>query len=319
MDGLVTVVGGSGFIGRYVVRDLAAAGARVRVAVRSPDKALFLKTQGGLGQVQLVAANLADPKSMAAAMRGADAAVNLVGILAEGGGRSFAGIHATGAATVARAAAEAGAHAFVQVSAIGADAASPSAYGRSKAAGEAGVSAAFPTATIVRPSIVFGPEDQFINRFAELARTLPFVPVVAGSTRFQPVHVLDVARAIVAALGDPARFGGQVFELGGPRIYSFRAILDYIVRELRVDRPLIEVPAFAARLMARAGDYLPAAPMTSDQYAMLQRDNVVADGAVGFAAFDIVPTPLEAIAPGYLARYRRSGRFNDDPPARAAA
>ena len=319
MDGLVTVVGGSGFIGRYVVQELARAGVRVRVAVRHPEKALFLKPSGQVGQIQLIAADLGDARTLANAMAGATAAVNLVGILAEGGGRSFAGVHAEGAGRTATAAAEAGATAFVQVSAIGADPGSASAYGRSKAAGEAAVTRAFPAATILRPSLVFGPEDGFVNRFAALARALPVMPVVAGATRFQPVHVLDVARAIVAALGDPARFGGRVFELGGPTTYSFRELLAWIMREIRVGRPLVEVPGFAARLMARAGDVLPGAPMNSDQYAMLLRDNVVGEGAAGLEAFGIVPTALEAIAPGYLARYRRFGRFNREPEGSAAA
>lgn len=313
MNDLITVVGGSGFIGRYIVAELARGGHRVRVAARSPHKALFLKTMGQPGQIQLVAADLGRPATLAAAMAGASAAINLVGILAEGGGRSFDGIHARGAGASARAAAEAGAGAFVQVSAIGADARSPSAYGRSKAGGEAAVREAFPGATILRPSLVFGPEDGFINRFASLAKASPVMPVVAGGTRFQPVHVLDVARAAARAATDPAAFAGRTFELGGPTVYPFRDLIAWIMAEIRVDKPMIEVPDFAARLMARAGDIVPGAPMTSDQFAMLQRDNVVAEGAAGLAAFGITPTPLEAIAPGYLERYRRSGRFSRAP------
>jgi len=311
MLGLVTVVGGSGFVGRYVVQELVAAGARVRVAVRRPNQAVALKPLGGVGQIQLIAADVRDPRSMAAAMHGADAAVNLVGILVEGGGRTFAGIQARGAGTVARGAAEAGAAAFVQVSAIGADAASPSAYGRSKAEGEAAVLAAFPCATILRPSLIFGPEDAFINRFAALAKAAPVMPVVAGGTRFQPVYVVDVARAIVAALGDPARYGGRTFALGGPEVYTMRGLLTWIMREIRVDKPMIDVPAFAAKLMGRAGDTLPFLPITTDQYKMLQRDNVVDAGAPGLDAFGIAATPMEAVAPGYLQRYREFGRFND--------
>ena len=317
MQGLVTVVGGSGFLGRYVVQELAAAGARVRVAVRNPERAVALKPLGAVGQIQLVAADITSERHMAAAMHGAAAAVNLVGILTEGGGRGFTGIHADGAGNVARTATGAGVRALVHVSAIGADASSPSAYGRSKAAGEAAVRAAFPSATILRPSIVIGPEDQFTNRFAALARVSPFLPVIEGDTRFQPVYVMDVARAIVAALGDPARFGGQAFALGGPRVYTFRDLMAWIVGTIRLQTPLIEVPAFAARLLGRAGDIVPGMPMTSDQLRMLGRDNIVPAGAPGLEAFGIAPTPMEAVAPGWLERYRRSGRFNRDPGARA--
>jgi len=317
MQGLVTIVGGSGFLGRYIVQELVATGTRVRVAVRRPNAAMFLKPLGQVGQIQLIAADVRDERQIAAAMHGADAAVNLVGILAEARGRSFADIHAEGAATVARVAAGAGVRALVHVSAIGADAASHSAYGRSKAAGEAAVRAAFPAATILRPSLVFGPEDAFVNRFAALARVAPVMPVVAGNTRFQPVHVVDVARAVVGALENPARFGGAVFELGGPKVYTFRELLVWIMREIRVDKRLVDVPPVVAKLMARAGDILPGLPMTSDQYAMLQRDNVVGVGAPGLEAFGIRPTPLEAIAPAYLERYRRFGRFNDQRTATA--
>ena len=317
MQGLVTIVGGSGFLGRYIVQELVATGTRVRVAVRRPNAAMFLKPLGQVGQIQLIAADVRDERQIAAAMHGADAAVNLVGILAEARGRSFADIHAEGAATVARVAAGAGVRALVHVSAIGADAASHSAYGRSKAAGEAAVRAAFPAATILRPSLVFGPEDAFMNRFAALARVAPLMPVVAGNTRFQPVHVVDVARAVVGALENPARFGGAVFELGGPKVYTFRELLVWIMREIRVDKRLVDVPPVVAKLMARAGDILPGLPMTSDQYAMLQRDNVVGVGAPGLEAFGIRPTPLEAIAPAYLERYRRFGRFNDQRTATA--
>ncbi len=311
MLGLVTVVGGSGFVGRYVVQELVAAGARVRIAVRRPNQAVALKPLGGVGQIQLIAADVRDVAAMKAAMHGADAAVNLVGILAEGGGRTFKGIQAEGSGKVARAAADAGAGAVVQVSAIGADPASPSAYGRSKAAGEAAVLAAFPRATILRPSLIFGPEDAFINRFAALAKASPVMPVVAGATRFQPVYVVDVARAVVAALTDPGRFGGHTYVLGGPKAYSMRELLQYILREIRMDKPLIDVPAFAAKLIGRVGDNLPGMPITSDQYKLLQRDNVVLPEQPDLAALGIAPTPMEAVAPGYLQRYRQFGRFND--------
>jgi len=309
-DRVVVVVGGSGFIGRYLVQELARAGARVRVVVRSVERAGSLKTLGGLGQIEIVGGDIARPVTIAPAFAHADAGVNLVGILDERSGQKFAAVQSGGAAAVAAAASAAGVGAFVHVSAIGANAKSGAEYARTKAAGEAAVLAALPHATILRPSLVFGPEDQFINRFAALAKSSPVVPVVAGATRFQPVYVVDVARAIVAALADPARFGGETFELGGPRVYAFRDIIAWIMREIRVDKPLIEVPPFAAKLMGRAGDVIPFMPMTSGQYIMLQSDNVAAPP--GLAAFGIEPTPLEAIAPAYLERYRTSGRFHRD-------
>ena len=313
MDRLVVVVGGSGFLGRYVVQELAATGDRLRIVVRRPEAAAFLKPLVALGQAQIVAGNVADAASMMRAFDGATAGINLVGILAETGRQTFAAVQADGAGNAARAAAAAGVEAYVQMSAIGASASSGARYAQTKAAGEAAVLAALPHATVLRPSVVFGPEDQFINRFAALGKALPVVPVVAGGTRFQPVYVLDVAKAVVAALGDPARFGGQTFELGGPRIYAFRDIIGWILREIRVKKSLVELPAFAARLMARAGDVVPGAPMTSDQYVMLQSDNVAS--ADGLAALGIAATPLEAIAPQYLERYRSGGRFHREPAA----
>ena len=306
---LVTVVGGSGFIGRYVVGRLAARGFRVRVAVRSTEGAAFLKPLGDLGQIALVATDIRSDTALARAFDGAAGGINLVGILAEGGGRTFGAIQADGAGRAARAAAAAGAVAFVQVSAIGADAGSSAGYARTKAAGEANVRAAFPAATIVRPSIVFGPEDQFFNRFAAMARLSPIMPVIAGATRFQPVYAGDVADAIVAALTDPAA-AGRTYELAGPRIYRFRDLLAMIVGETRTRRPLVDVPDALAALMGRAGDVLPFLPMTSGQFAMLQRDNVAADGMPGLADLGVAATPVEAIVPAMLERYRSSGRFN---------
>ena len=310
MDGLVVIVGGSGFVGRYVVQELARTGLRMRVVVRTPEAAAFLRPLGAVGQIQLVGGNVSDAAGLGRAFENATAGVNLVGILAESGKQRFDAVQAKGAGNVARAAAAAGVAAFVQVSAIGADAASPARYAQTKAAGEAAVHAALPHATILRPSIIFGPEDQFINRFAQLARTLPVVPVVAGATRFQPVYVLDVAQAVAAALADPAQFGGKIFELGGPTRYAFREIIAWILREIRVGKPLVEVPALIAKAMARAGDFVPGAPMTFDQWTMLQTDNIAT--GPGLAAFGISPTPLESVAPRYLERYRSGGRFHRD-------
>jgi uncharacterized protein YbjT (DUF2867 family) len=311
---LVTVVGGSGFLGRYIVQRLAEAGLRVRVAVRHPETALFLKPLGGLGQIQLVHGNITSDAQMAAAFDGAAAGVNLVGILAESGKQRFDAVQAQGAGRAARAAAGAGIRHYVQVSAIGADAASPVPYARSKAQGEAAVLAAIPTATILRPSLVVGPEDQFLNRFAAMARLSPVLPVIAGDSRFQPVFVMDVAAAVVAALGNPAA-AGRTYELGGPDVLSFRAILAMINAETRQHRALLDVPAGIAALMGKLGDVLPFMPMTSDQLAMLGKDNIVGAGMPGLADLGVLPTPMAAFVPAMLERYRPSGRFNQNAPA----
>ena len=315
MDGLVTIVGGGGFVGRYVVETLAATGVRMRVVSRNPESAQFLKPLGGLGQIQLTRGDVRSADSMARAFDGATAGVNLVGILAETGNQRFEAVQAKGAGNVARAAAAAGVAAFVQMSAIGADAASPAGYARTKAGGEAAVRAVLPHATILRPSIIFGREDQFINRFAALANALPVIPVIAGATRFQPVYVLDVARAVCAALADPAAHGGRTYALGGPEAMSFRAILRWIATEIRSKKPLVEVPDAVAALMARVGSFVPGAPMTWDQWQMLQRDTVVEPGDLGLADLGIAATPLGSIAPAYLERYRSGGRFHRDPSA----
>ncbi len=310
-DALVTVVGGSGFLGRYIVQRLAEAGYRVRVAVRHPERALFLKPLGGLGQIQLVRGDIRSDAQMAAAFGGAAAGVNLVGILDEKRGQKFAAVQAEGAGRAARAAAAAGVAHFVQISAIGADAASRVPYARTKAEGEAAVLAAIPTATILRPSLVIGPEDKFLNRFAAMARSLPVLPVIAGNSRFQLVYVLDVAAAVVAALASPDAMG-KTYELGGPDVMCFRAILQMINTETRQHRTLVAVPDSVARLMGKLGDMLPFMPMTSDQLAMLRKDNVVGEGMPGLAALGIVPTPMAAFVPAMLERYRSSGRFHQD-------
>jgi uncharacterized protein YbjT (DUF2867 family) len=306
---LVTVIGGSGFLGRYVVQALAERGHRVRVAVRNPNLALFLRPLGAVGQVQLVQANIRHEASIAAACAGADAVINLVGILFESGEQRFAALQAEGAERVARLAKAAGAKRFVQMSAIGADADAEADYARSKGEGEAAVRAAFPEATILRPSIVFGPEDGFFNRFAAIAKVSPVMPVIQGDTRFQPVYVKDVALAAVRALTQDG-FAGQTYELGGPRAYSFRALLAYILAETLYKRPLVDVPLPVAKIQAAVMGLLPNPPLTSDQLKMLGKDNVVSDGAAGLAAFGITPTPLEAIVPSYLVRYRPKGRFS---------
>ncbi|MBA3895773.1 MAG: complex I NDUFA9 subunit family protein [Sphingomonadaceae bacterium] len=299
-DRLVTVFGGGGFLGRYAVQALLAAGARVRIAARDPRDAWYLKPLGGLGQTQFVAADIRKPATVARAIAGSDAAVNLVGILKG----DFNAFHVDGARNVAEAATKAGVGAFVHISAIGADAASPSAYGRSKAEGEAGVRATFPTATILRPSVVFGREDAFVNRFARLIRALPVLPVVRGSAKLQPVYVGDVAKAIVAALG---REGGGSFELGGPEVFTMTALNRWIARAIGRDPAIVEVPDGLSRLMASATGWLPGAPITRDQWLMLARDNVAIED--GLAALGIAATPLEAVTEGWLIKYRRHGRF----------
>ncbi|MBU6165378.1 MAG: complex I NDUFA9 subunit family protein [Alphaproteobacteria bacterium] len=305
---LVTVIGGAGFIGRYVVQALARAGCRVRAVSRHADSALFLKPLGDLGQIQVVSGTITSDADMAAAFAGAAAGVNLVGILAESGSQRFDALQAQGAGRAARAAAAAGAHAFVQMSAIGADAGSRIAYARSKGAGEQAVLAAFPGATILRPSLVAGPEDQFFNRFAGMARIAPFLPAISGSSLFQPVYVRDVADAVVAALNS-ADARGQTFELGGPDVLSFTAILQMISDLTGLERPVVPLSDFTSGLLAKMGDVLPFMPMNSDQLAMLKQGNVVAPGAKGLADLGVTPTPLGAFVPAMLERFRRGGRF----------
>ncbi len=303
-DRLVTVFGGSGFLGRYVVRALLARGARVRVVARNPGDGWFLKTQGGLGQTQFVAADIRKPDSVARALVGVDAVVNLVGILTG----DFQAFHVDGARTIAQAAANAGAAGLVHVSAIGADSASPSAYGRSKGDGEAAVLAAFASATILRPSIVFGREDQFVNRFAGLIARLPVVPIIRGPARFQPVYVGDVAETIARLLAEPSAYAGATLELGGPEILSMGELNRWIARATGLKRLFVAVPDTVAGAMASALGWLPGAPMTRDQWLMLQSDNIVS-GRDGLRELGIVATPLEAVAEGWLVRYRRNGRF----------
>ncbi len=300
---VATVIGGSGFIGRYVVKRLAAAGHVVRVAVRDPERAMFLKTMGRVGQVVPLYANITADNTLARAIEGADRVVNLVGVLAERAAGDFSRIQAEGAGRVARLSASLGVQHLVQVSAIGADPASPSQYGRTKAEGEALVRRHFPAAIILRPSLVFGPEDQFFNRFARLAMLSPVMPVIAGSSRFQPVYVGDVADAVMAALARPAETD-RLFELGGPKVMSFREILGWILAQVDRHRPLVTVPNAAARLMAS----IPFSGLTRDQLVMLQRDNVADPALPGLAALGVMATPLDLIVPGYLARFRKGGQ-----------
>ncbi len=315
MARLVTIYGGSGFVGRYIARRMAKAGWRVRVAVRRPNEAIFVRPYGTPGQVEPVACNIRDDASIAAAMAGADAVVNCVGILVEDGRNRFQAVQAEGAGRIARLAAAAGVARLVHVSAIGADAASPSVYARTKAAGEAAVTAAFPGAVILRPSVIFGPEDQFFNRFAGMARLGPVLPVVGAATRFQPVYVDDVAAAAERALTGDAAPG--VYELGGPEVATFRDLMRRMLAVIQRRRLVVNVPFFAARIMAFGFDALQTLTLglwvngvlTRDQVRNLARDNVVTPGARGLADLGIAPTPMEAVLPDYLWRYRPSGQF----------
>jgi len=304
---LITLFGGGGFVGRYVAQALFKAGARVRIAGREPRRAFFLKPLCGLGQIQFARADIADPAAIAAAVHGADAVVNLVGILK---GR-FHQIHVEGARRVAEAAAAAGVPALVHVSAIGADPDSESDYGRSKGEGELAVRAAFPAATIVRPSIAFGPEDDFVNKFARMARLLPVLPVIRGGWKVQPVYVADLGKAIARAALDPIPHAGRTYELGGPQVLTMAELNRWVCAAIGRDRPIVEIPDPLAKAMVRLTGWLPGAPMTWDQWLMLQRDNVAA--GPGFDSFDLPPAPLAAVAESWLSAYRRHGRFARAP------
>jgi uncharacterized protein YbjT (DUF2867 family) len=303
---VATVFGGSGFIGRYVVNRLAQRGFVVRVAVRDPVHAYFLRPMGVVGQIVPLGAPITDEAAVTRAVNGAQVVVNLVGILAERRGGDFQHIHAEGAGRVASLCAAAGVLRLVHISAIGADPNSPSRYGASKAAGEAAVRQNFPAASILRPSIVFGPEDQFFNRFARMAQLLPIMPVICGETRFQPVYVGDVADAVMACLGR-ADTAGELFELGGPRVWTFREILAYVLKETARRRPMLSVPSGIVRLMAAIGQLMPGRPFTRDQLLMLQRDNIAAPGTPGLPELGVVPTPVELVGPTYLRRFRPGG------------
>jgi NADH dehydrogenase len=301
---LVTLFGGGGFLGRYVAQALLQRGARVRIVERDPKRAFFVKPQGGLGQTQFIAADITKRETVERAVQGSDAVVNLVGIMRG----NFAGVQVEGARNVAEAAQAAGARALVHVSAIGADAGSDIPYARTKGQGEQSVREAFPGATILRPSIVFGSEDQFVNRFASMIQAAPAVPIMSAGTRFQPVFVADVAKAIAAAVLDPQAFGGRTFELGGPEVLTMGELIRRTAAMMGATPTFIELPDGLSGLIASLG-FLPGAPINKDQWRMLKHDNVVAGDAEGLAALGVQPTPLAAVAPSWLVRYRRQGRF----------
>ena len=315
MNKLVTIYGGSGFVGRYIARRMAKEGWRVRVAVRRPNDALFVRPYGVVGQVEPVACNIRDDASVRAALRWADAVVNCVGILNKSGKNTFDSVQASGAARIARIAAEEGVGQLVHLSAIGADAGSASEYQQTKAAGEAAILAAFPKAMILRPSIIFGNEDGFFNRFAAMTRFSPVLPVVGVATRFQPVYVDDVAQAAVMGITGEAAPG--VYELGGPEVATFRELMQRMLAEIRRRRLIVNIPFFAASIMGAVLDFAQMATLglfsngmiTRDQVRNLKTDNVVAPGAKGFAELGITPMAMAPVLPEYLWRYRPSGQY----------
>lgn len=312
IDTLITVFGGSGFVGRHVVRALAKRDYRIRVAVRRPELAGYLQPLGRVGQVHTVQANIRNPASIKAAMRDASIVVNLVGILSEGGKQSFDAVQAEGAGAIAQAAAEIGAR-LVHVSAIGADINSESAYGRAKAAGEANVLAAVPTASILRPSLVFGPEDSLTNRFASLARMAPVMPVFGAETKMQPVFVGDVAEAVADAAEGKTK-PGAVYELGGPEVLTMQEIVEIVLKTIERERMILPVPMGIAKLKSYFLQFAPGDfKLTPDQVAMLKIDNVVSDAAkaagLTLEGLGIQPDSLEAVAPQYLWRFRATGQF----------
>ncbi len=303
---VAAVFGGSGFLGRYVVKRLAAKGYVVRVAVRDTEAAMFLRPMGDVGQIVPLYAPVQEEALVARACQGADAVINLTGILAENRKGDFFRTHVDGAGRIARLAASSVAKHFIHVSAIGADANSPGDYARSKAAGEAKIRAAFPGAVILRPSILFGPEDNFFNRFANMATFSPVIPITGAATRFQPAYAGDVADAVLAALGEDAL--GKTFELGGPDIKTFKQLIEFMLKIIERDRMVLDLPRIVANFQAVFLEHLPGKLLTRDQIKLLQSDNVVSSGARGFAELGITPSRLDLILPSYLARYRPGGR-----------
>ena len=307
---LVAVFGGSGFLGRYVVRALAKAGYRVRVGVRRPNLGNYLVPMGQVGQIQVVKANIANAEHVASVVSGADAVINLVGILRQGGRQRFQRLHRDAAESLAKAAMNAGAQTFVHVSSMGVSQNSPSLYARTKAEGEMRVREAFPAATILRPSLLFGPEDDFFNRFAGMARMARVVPLIGGGrTKFQPVYVGDVAAAIEKSVVDPAAARGRTYELGGPSVYTFRELMELMLHETYRKAALVPVPFGLASFVASLANLTPWPPLTPDQVRLLKVDNVMTKGALGLHDLAIEPDSVEAILPTYIWRFRPQGQF----------
>ncbi|RAK59653.1 complex I NDUFA9 subunit family protein [Phenylobacterium hankyongense] len=322
MQNLVTVFGGSGFIGAQTVRQLAKAGWRIRVAIRNPNLGYAMRLHGDVGQIDVVQANVRNEASVRRALEGATAAVNLVGVLYEAGRQGFQAVHVMGAKTVAEAVRAEGIPRLVQMSALGADPAAASKYARTKAEGELAARDAVPGAVVVRPSIVFGSEDHFFNRFAALAAVSPALPLIGGGkTRFQPVFVGDVGKAIARLASDPAA-AGQTYELGGPATFTFRELMEMMLRETGRRRLLAPVPFPVARLLGAVGDLaagVVAPPITADQVELLKTDNVVSGAYPGLPDLGITPTTVESVLPTYLYRYRRGGQYADQEDREMAA
>jgi uncharacterized protein YbjT (DUF2867 family) len=307
---LITVFGGTGFLGRHTVRALARAGFRVRVAVRYPNQGFFLLPMGHVGQIALVKCNVRNPEQIAAAIHGASGVVNLTGILFSRGRQNFSAVHVEGAAAIAKAARAAGVSSLVHVSAIGANVDAESSYAASKGEGEQRVRQAFPDATILRPSIVFGPEDDFFNRFAALARVLPILPLMGGGhTKFQPVFVGDVADAVLHVLNDPSS-RGKTYELGGPTIYTFKELMQVILRETCRKRLLLPIPFSIAAFQAFFLQFMPKPLLTPDQVTLLKSDKIVSANDT-LASLGIEPTSVEAEVPAYLSRFRPKGQYDE--------
>ena len=312
---LITIIGGTGFVGRHLVQKLASQGYRIRIGVRRPDLAGHLQPLGGVGQIMPVQANVRFPASLQSACQGADIVINLTGILAESGNQSFEAVHEFGAEAIAKAATQAGAQKLIHMSAIGADENSSSAYGQSKARGEAMVKKAFPGASIIRPSIVFGPEDEFFNKFADMARFSMVLPLIGGgNTKFQPVFVGDVANAI-SKIVNSDNLAGKTFELGGPQVFSFKELLDFVLETTERKRILLPIPWFAAKAMGSVLGFLPYSLLTRDQVLMLETDNVVSEQAQkqGWTldGLDIKPETIASQVPSYLFRYKKFGQFTE--------
>jgi NADH dehydrogenase len=311
MASLVTVFGGSGFAGRNVVRALAKAGYRIRVAVRYPNLAQYLVPNGAVGQIQLTKCNVLDQDAVTRACHGADAVVNLVGILAPGGGQGFEDVHIAAAGHIAMAAKACGAQTLVHLSTLGVDPDSDSSYASTKAEGERVLREEFANTTILRSSLMAGPDDNFFNKFANLARFLPVLPLIGGGhTKFQPVFVGDVAAAVLKCVEDPST-RGKTYELGGPQIYSFKEILQIVLRDTGRSRPLVPVPFFLASIKAMFLQFLPGKLLTPDQVTFLKTDNVVAPGALTFRDLGLAPESIEAVLPSYLYRFRPKGEFDE--------
>jgi uncharacterized protein YbjT (DUF2867 family) len=306
---VITIYGGSGFLGRYITQELAALGAIIRVGVRYPEEAAFLKPMGSVAQITPIAFNITSPETIDPLAKDADILINCVGILSESSNARFEGIHHKGAEYIAHAAANQNVKRLIHISALGANIKSTSLYAQSKAKGEEAMLKIFPEATILRPSIVFGSEDQFFNRFAKMAQLSPFIPLIGGGkTKFQPIYVNDIAHFVAACLlKDETK--GQIFELGGPKIYTFKELMIQMLHDISRDNKFISIPFSMAKFLSYILQFFPGKPLTPDQVDLLKYDNICSGNFPGLSSLNIRPTPLEIITPAYLSRYRPGGRY----------